>query len=182
VTRNGRHLLGLINDILNFARIEAGHVDIHMADVPLSPVLADLESVVAPQLRGASLTFVRDACEDVVVYADAEKVRQILLNLLSNAIKFTAAGGTVEIRCSRAEDSARLTVRDTGIGIEADHLERVFDPFVQLDRTLSSHHEGTGLGLSISRDLARAMGGEVSAESSPGVGSTFVLTLPLARH
>jgi signal transduction histidine kinase len=113
-----------------------------------------------------------------VARADREKVQQVVLNLLSNAVKFTDAGGRVSLDWIAGPDSVSIRVADTGRGIAADHLERVFQPFVQVDATLTRTQEGTGLGLAISRDLARGMGGDLTVESEPGVGSTFTLTLP----
>jgi PAS domain S-box-containing protein len=182
ITLNQRSLLGLINDILNFAKVEAGHLEFDLADVRIAPLLADLEGVVAPQLQAGSLTLRKPACGDTLaVYADEERIRQIMLNLLSNAIKFTPPGGTITLDCAAEDGRVRIDVRDTGIGIAPERLGAVFDPFVQLDRTLTSRHEGTGLGLSISRDLARAMGGEITAVSELAKGSTFSLTLPPAK-
>jgi signal transduction histidine kinase/PAS domain-containing protein len=182
ISLNQRNLLGIINDILNFAKVEAGHVEFNLGNVRVVPLVADLESVVAPQLRAASLTLHQPTCDkELAVYGDEEKIRQIILNLLSNAIKFSTPGGTISIDCAPEESRVRIDVRDTGIGIARERLQAVFDPFVQLDRTLASRHVGTGLGLSISRDLARAMGGDISAVSEPGKGSTFTLTLPPAR-
>jgi signal transduction histidine kinase len=182
ISLNQRNLLGLINDILNFAKIEAGHLEFDLANVRIAPLLADLDGVVAPQLETGALTLLEATCDDgLAVYGDEEKIRQILLNLLSNAIKFTPAGGTIGVACAVEDGRVRIDVRDTGIGIAPERLGAVFDPFVQLDRTLTSRHEGTGLGLSISRDLARAMGGDISAVSEPGRGSTFSLFLPRAR-
>jgi signal transduction histidine kinase len=109
---------------------------------------------------------------------DPEKAQQIVLNLLSNAIKFTDAGGSVGIECCVVDDRVRIQVNDTGCGIPDEYRERVFHPFVQVDVGLSRRQEGTGLGLAISRNLARGMGGELTVESIPDVGSTFVLTLP----
>ena len=116
-----------------------------------------------------------------MVRADAEKVRQVLLNLMANAVKFTAPGG--HIRISYEYDATRLYLRvtDTGIGIPTDRRGAIFEPFVQLHRTLAQPSEGTGLGLSISRDLARGMGGELTVESEPGIGSTFTLVLERAN-
>ena len=122
----------------------------------------------------------------LVARADPEKARQVLLNLLANAVKFTRDGGTVTVGCGPAPggDAAggrvAFTVTDTGRGIAADQLARVFEPFVQVDQRLTRGEEGTGLGLAISRDLARGMGGDLTVESTPGVGSTFTLTLPAA--
>jgi len=110
------------------------------------------------------------------------KTEQILLNLLSNAVKFTDRGGRVAVRCDGDDEAtARITVSDTGTGIAPDQLERIFEPFVQVGRSLTSTREGTGLGLAISRDLARAMGGDIRVESALGIGSTFTLTLPRRR-
>jgi signal transduction histidine kinase len=125
------------------------------------------------------LHFTCAPCEaTLVVAADAEKMQQILLNLLSNAIKFTPAGGAIRVAARAHGDAIRIAVSDTGIGIPADRIEAVFEPFVQLARGPSSAREGTGLGLAISRDLARAMGGDITVDSVPGKGSTFTLALP----
>jgi signal transduction histidine kinase len=142
-------------------------------------LLAGLEPLVAPQLAAKGLRFACAPRETTLaVTADAEKVQQILVNLLSNAIKFTAAGGEIRVEARAHGDWVHLDVSDTGIGIPADRFEAVFEPFVQLARGAASGRDGTGLGLAISRDLARAMGGDLTVESTPGVGSTFRLTLP----
>jgi signal transduction histidine kinase len=205
IRRSQRHLLALINEVLNFARLEAGQVRFSVAAVPLDPLLGGLEALIAPQVRSQGLRFVYERpAPSVVARADPEKLQQVLLNLLSNAVKFTPSGGTVSVTAElargytgepagepagepsggptrEAEDAqVRIRVRDTGIGIAADRLEHVFEPFVQLDQRLTRPHEGTGLGLAISRDLARGMGGDLSVESTPGVGSVFTLTLPMA--
>ena len=173
------HLLGLVNEVLNYARIETGTVRYDLADVPITAVIASVEPLVAPQLAARSLAFAT-ACPEPspIVRADREKLRQVLLNLLSNAIKFTEPGGRVEVTCVSENDRVGIAVRDTGVGIPAEELERVFEPFVQVNATLTRTHEGTGLGLAISRDLARGMGGDLTVDSAPGVGSTFTLTLP----
>ena len=176
-----RHLLGLINEVLNYAKLETGSVHFEVADVRVREALATAESLVAPQARAKGITLtVADCPATLSVRADAEKLRQILVNLLSNAVKFTDAGGSIAMSCAAEGESVLVRVRDTGIGISADKLEAVFDPFVQVRADLTRTHEGTGLGLAISRDLARGMGGDLTAESEPGVGSTFLLTLPAA--
>jgi signal transduction histidine kinase len=176
--RSQRHLLSVINDILNFARLEAGHVEYHVVNVPVSTLLGDIESLIRPQLAAKRLEFECDAVsDDIVARADAEKVRQVLLNLLANAVKFTPPGGRVRVRCDPDNGRVHVRVIDTGIGIPPDRRAAIFEPFVQLHRTLAQPAEGTGLGLAISRDLARGMGGELSVESEPGIGSTFTLTL-----
>ena len=177
-----RHLLGLVNEVLNYARIETGTVHYDVTDVALAEVVAAVEPLVAPQLAAKGLAFSHDGCAEtpLVARADREKVRQVLLNLLSNAVKFTAPGGRVVVACDAEGDRVAVRVTDTGIGIPPAELGRVFEPFVQVNASLTRPHEGTGLGLAISRDLARAMGGDVTVTSTPGVGSAFTLTLPRA--
>jgi signal transduction histidine kinase len=137
-----------------------------------------MEALVSPQLQAKHLRFALDNCDpDLAVRGDADKIRQILVNLMSNAVKFTAPGGSVDVTCDADASHARIRVRDTGIGIPSDKLELIFEPFVQLDRSLTSTQEGSGLGLAISRDLARAMEGDLVVESAVGGGSTFVLVL-----
>jgi signal transduction histidine kinase len=181
IERSQRHLLGLINDVLNFAKLEAGRVHFAIARVPLRDIFLGVEALVLPQLHAKGLRYV-DAgeCRDVLVQTDEEKARQVLINLLSNAVKFTPAGGEIRIACMADEQWVHTTVTDSGMGIPADRLDAIFEPFVQVDRGLTSRQEGTGLGLAISRDLARHMGGELTAASTIGAGSTFTLTLPRA--
>ena len=163
--------------MLNFAKIDAGHIDLHVGPVPVHETLAALEALVASQVRAKRLTYQYRSCtSDVMIAADPEKVRQILLNLLSNAIKFTEEGGHITVTCTVEENVVRLHVADSGGGISADKLERIFEPLVQLQPSRTRTHEGTGLGLVISRDLARAMHGEIVVESTVDVGSTFTLT------
>ena len=174
-----RHLLGLINEVLNYAKLETGSVEYKLVDVPVREAMTAAESLVAPQARARGLALTIAACAvPLIARADAEKLRQILVNLLSNAVKFTERGGRIEMSCGFEDSRVAIHVRDTGIGIPADKLEVVFDPFVQVRADLTRPYEGTGLGLAISRDLARGMGGELTAESSFGVGSTFTLVLP----
>jgi signal transduction histidine kinase len=182
IQRSQRHLLGLINDVLNFARIEAGRVELDLRPLPIHETLAGLETLVSPLVEKKRLRYRYEPCDSsLMVRADAEKIRQILLNLLSNAIKFTESRGEIVVACGDDGSTACIRVRDTGAGIPADKLERIFEPFVQLDSGRTRTHEGTGLGLSISRDLARAMGGDLTVESVLDQGSTFTLRLPLER-
>ncbi|HEU4457430.1 MAG TPA: HAMP domain-containing sensor histidine kinase [Longimicrobium sp.] len=181
IRRSQRHLLLLINDVLNFAKIEAGRLEVHTAEVEVRELVAGVETLILPQAEQRGLRYDRRmADESLRVLADPDKAGQVLLNLLSNAVKFTGAGGEVRLECGAASGRARLAVRDTGPGIPPERLESIFEPFVQLERGLAAQREGTGLGLAISRDLARAMGGDVWAESTPGKGSVFTLELPLA--
>ena len=183
IKRSGDHLLRLINDILQFAKIEAGQLQFRTVDVPLDAALRELEELVAPQMRARRLSFgFSVSAEHPVARADRDKMQQIVLNLLSNAIKATEPGGSVRLEAAtrEADRSAIVRVSDTGIGIPAEKLATIFDPFVQVDRQLNRPGEGIGLGLAISRDLARSMGGDLTVESTPGRGSTFTLSLPLA--
>ncbi len=179
IKRSQHHLLALINDILNFAKIEAGHVRMNPADISMNEALGKIEELVAPQLLQKQLRYEYRACETQdTVHVDADRLQQIMLNLLSNAVKFTPAGGEILVDCDIADDEVSIRVRDTGSGIPADKLEQIFEPFVQLDRTRSTGEAGTGLGLAISRDLARAMQGDLIAESTPEKGSVFTLKIP----
>jgi PAS domain S-box-containing protein len=179
IRRNQRHLLGLINNVLNFAKIEAGHVEYHIAETRLHDVLEGMYSLVAPQVRARGLTYYYEPCSPaILVHADMEKVQQVLLNLLSNAIKFTEAGGHVRLECRNTDATAGIRVVDTGLGIPREKLEAIFQPFVQVDQNFTRQGQGTGLGLSISRELARAMGGDLTVESVLGDGTVFTLWLP----
>ena len=176
-----RHLLGLINGVLNYSRIEAGAVRYAVEPVPLGATLATCEALTAPQARTRGLALHLGGCDaSLCARGDPEKVQQIVLNLLSNAVKFTEPGGRVDVACRADGERVVVTVVDTGRGIPADRLDQVFDPFVQVDASRTRTQEGVGLGLAISRDLARGMGGELTVESAVGVGSTFTLTLPRA--
>jgi signal transduction histidine kinase len=178
IQRSQRHLLGLINGVLNFARIERGTVDYRISRLSMGELLASVESLVAPQAATRKLDLTFDKCTpSLVALGDREKVQQILLNLVGNAIKFTEPGGQVRMRCARQNDRITVTVEDTGRGIPPDKLEAVFEPFVQVDSRLTRSQDGVGLGLAISRDLALGMGGDLRAESELGVGSRFTLTL-----
>ena len=182
IQRSQQHLLALVNDVLNFAKLDAGRVELDIAAVPLASVLEGLDALVAPQMTQKQLAYAVaiDAEAEAAVRADAEKLRQVLLNLLSNAVKATAPGGRITLRCCCDGPHVLLTVEDTGHGIPANKLERVFEPFVQLERRLSSNHEGMGLGLAISRELTRAMRGDLTVQSEVGVGSRFTVALPRA--
>ena len=180
ITRNQAHLLRLINDVLHFAKLSVGQLPYAIGPVPLDPALAELDILVAPQVSAKRLQYSHAPCTDeIVVRADREKLQQVVLNLLSNAIKFTPERGRIVVACERVDGVARVHVRDTGIGIPASRLASVFDAFVQVDRALNRPNEGVGLGLAISRDLAVAMGGDLTVTSEVDVGSTFTLTLPL---
>ena len=181
IARSQAHLLTLINDVLNFARIDSGQLQYAVHDVRMNETLAGLEPLLAPQVAARRLTFSYDSCDPAIVAAaDADKVRQVVLNLLSNAVKYTSEGGNVRLRCDADTTTVCVHVTDTGPGIDADQLPVIFEPFVQGHRALNRPNEGVGLGLAISRDLARGMGGDVTVATQLGVGSTFTLRLPRA--
>jgi signal transduction histidine kinase len=184
IARSQQMLLSLINDVLNFAKLDAGPVQYRMADVSLQEALAPVESLLAPQLEGKEQEYRFECVSDALVRADRDKLQQIALNLLSNASKFTPKGGTITLSCHAEDEYGVVEVADTGVGIAPERLESVFDPFVQVDRALNRPHEGVGLGLAISRDLAQGMGGTLTVRSAPGEGSVFTLKLrkaPAAR-
>lgn len=184
------HLLRLINDVLEYARLGPVYETLQLTDVDLDTVLHEAEVMIAPQAHAKRISYSFTPVGRVVlVRADAHLLKQIVLNLLSNAIKFTSSGGSVSMTATveRASDSpdggriARIDVRDTGRGIPPEQVDAIFEPFVQLGRTLNHPAEGVGLGLAISRDLARRLGGELRVTSEVGLGSTFTLTVPLAQ-
>jgi PAS domain S-box-containing protein len=179
IRRSQQHLLRIISDLLNFSRIEAGQLNYDMTEFSLGEVIGAVVPLIEPQARAKGVAFsVNEEHQDCEAVSDRAKVEQVLLNLLSNAVKFTKAGGQISIACHAEANFARIDVTDTGVGIAPDKLDAIFEPFVQLGRSLSSAHEGTGLGLAISRDLARAMRGDLTVSSTPGVGSVFTLSLP----
>ncbi|MEO7455301.1 MAG: CHASE3 domain-containing protein [Gemmatimonadaceae bacterium] len=185
IARAQRHLLALINDILNFAKLDAGKLAYSIEETDLCVVMRDVTSMVETQLTAAGLKFDNTlADEPCMVMADAEKLRQVLINLLGNAAKFTPSGGRVAFHIDEVDSDAKniaLCVSDTGIGIPVDKIEQIFDPFVQLSSLNHGPNQGSGLGLAISRELARGMGGDLTVTSSVGVGSVFCLTLKRAR-
>jgi len=180
ISRSQVHLLRLVNEVLNLARIESGRVEYDVATVVLREVVDSVEPMVAPQLADRQLQFQTSVPEELTGRADREKLEQVLLNLLSNAIKFTEPHGLVSVDAGNDPDRPGcvfLRVRDTGIGIPAQRLAQVFDPFVQVSTSHATRSEGSGLGLTISRDLARGMGGDLTVASEEGVGSAFTITL-----
>ena len=179
IIRSQRHLLGIINDLLNFSRIEAGKIVYELEPVNLGQVIESVALMVSPLAAAKNIKLDKTACAtDTIAIADRAKVEQIVINLASNAVSYTEAGGWLSLSCGVDGDMVWARVSDNGIGISPDKLDAIFEPFVQVGRTLSTGHHGTGLGLAISRDLARGMRGDLSVESSLGEGSTFTLSLP----
>jgi PAS domain S-box-containing protein len=180
IQRSQQVLLGLINQVLNYARIESGNVRYDVTNVALDEVIRSSEALLQPQLRAKVLQYQYSGCApQLTVRADAEKLQQILLNLLTNALKFTERGGAITVDVE-GDDPVLVRVRDTGIGIAAGKLQAIFDPFVQINAHYTRTRDGVGLGLAISRDLARGMSGDISVESVEGEGSTFTLRLQRA--
>ena len=179
IQKSQRHLLGLVNGVLNYARVESGNIDYQLSNVPLDELLATCEALISPQARDRRLALRFSGCSPgLTARADPQKLQQVVLNLLSNAVKFTEPGGMVTLSCEAEDGVVFIRVRDTGHGILTEQLARIFEPFVQVDARLTRTQEGVGLGLAISRDLARGMGGDLTVESEIGVGSRFALTLP----
>jgi signal transduction histidine kinase len=179
IQRSQHHLLSLINNVLNLVKLDTHHVRYDLTTVSLGSILDFVVEATGPQVQAKHLSFDARGCSrDLAIRADPEKLRQILLNLLSNAIKFTDEGGAISVDCSADRRTVWIHVKDTGIGIAEEQQEKIFEPFVQVDRRLNRPMEGTGLGLAISRELAHGMNGELTVESRLGSGSTFTVALP----
>ena len=175
-------LLSLINDVLNLAKIESGHLQIDLVPVDIAGIARSVEALIAPQLLKKKQTYGSVfPTAPAMVIADGEKAGQVILNLLSNAVKFTPDGGHVRLEVRPRGSDVVTVISDTGPGIPADKLDSIFEPFVQLGRTKSSTAEGTGLGLAISRDLARLMNGDLTVDSRRGQGTTFSFCLPASN-
>jgi signal transduction histidine kinase len=178
IESSGRHLLGLINDILDLSKVEAGKMQLFVEEVDVRAVVDEVLAAARPQAQAKGLALESVIAGDVgPIRADVMKLRQSLQNLVGNACKFTE-GGRVEVRVTRRGDSIAFAVADTGIGITAEQSRRLFQPFTQIDGGATRRQGGTGLGLALSRKLVRLMGGDITVESEPGRGSTFTLVVP----
>ncbi len=174
-----QHLLALINDILDLAKIEAGRMPLHLDDVTLGDIMTEISQQIEPMVKKKALTLnIEMPSRGLVLHTDRTKVKQILLNLLSNAIKFTHQGG-ISVTVSKDEEDLRFDVRDTGIGIRESDIDSIWEDFRQVDQSRTREFGGTGLGLSITRRLVDALGGHAFAESVFGRGSTFTVVLPI---
>ncbi len=172
------NLSGLVSDLLNYAKLEAGVVDSVSQWVSTTELAAELEHLAGLLLEDREVHFAVDLADAPALFsADGLKVRTILRNLVTNAVKFTPSGAIV-LRVTRSADALRFAVRDSGIGIAPEHQTLVFEPFRQLDSSPTRCHRGIGLGLALARKLARTMGGDIGLDSEPGAGSTFTLCLP----
>jgi signal transduction histidine kinase len=181
IQSSGQHMLGLIGDILDLSKIAGGQMDVQVALLELGPLLDESVAKVRPlaEQKGLSLTF--EPPPELWVEADRRRLFQVLLNLLSNAIKFTPPGGQVQVLLKRTEDLAEIAVADTGIGIEPDDQERIFEEFVQIDPFSDARTQGSGLGLTMSRRLLALMGGSIRVHSKPGEGSVFTIAFAIPR-
>lgn len=178
ISSSGRYLLSLINDILDLSKIEAGRIEISSVDFALEPLVVECVHTVEPMRKSDSIQLVPVVAAHVpMLHTDQDKVKQILMNLLSNAVKFTE-DGAITVTVQHHDEMISIAVADTGIGIPEEALERIFETFRQVDNGTTREYDGTGLGLAISRHLARLLGGDITVQSTVGVGSTFALTLP----
>lgn len=182
IYESGRHLLGLINDILDLSKIDARHLELSETDVDIADAVLKSLQVIEPQAVKEKVHLInRVGTEAPVVRADKQRVHQIFLNLLSNAVKFTPDGGKVTVSCHQGADGLAVTFADTGIGMEADEIPKALERFGQVDSTMSRHYEGTGLGLPLTKHLIELHGGTLSLHSIPGKGTTATILFPRAR-
>ena len=182
IRRAQQHLLSIINDILSFAKLESGSVQFHLGAVPLSATFREVAGMIATEAASKGLTFeVESVDPEVEVQADPGRLKQVLMNLLSNAVKFSPPPGRVRLSCDADDQMVHIRVSDSGIGIPAEKVEAIFEPFTQVEGDFNRSAQGAGLGLAISRELARGMRAELTVTSEPGTGSTFVLAMPRAR-
>jgi PAS domain S-box-containing protein len=181
IESSGRHLLALINDVLDLSKVAAGQMEVELEPIELQPLLEEAINQLRPQADAKPLDLLLDTCPPLWIRADRRRFLQVMLNLLSNSIKFTPAGGLVRVQATRAGRSAEIAVVDTGVGIPPAEQERIFEEFTQVERTSSESAEGTGLGLALSKRLLGLMRGTIRVESAVGSGSVFTVTIPRVR-
>jgi signal transduction histidine kinase len=179
---NAERLLNQIDSLLDFARIEAGKMAVHVEPVKVNEVIQAAISTIEPSLNGGGVRLIQEIAPEIpALNTDREKLRQIILNLLDNAVKYTAQG-EIKIAASQQNGSLKLVVSDTGIGIPREELNKIFEEFQRGDSSSTKNYRGTGLGLAIARKFVNLLGGEISVESEVGKGSVFTVTLPLEHH
>ncbi|MFO7881316.1 MAG: transporter substrate-binding domain-containing protein [Kosmotogaceae bacterium] len=179
VKNSANHLLELINDVLDVSKIEAGRVDFSQENINLIDVVKEVLETASYMADKKGLKFEKEIHDDINIYSDRRRIKQILMNLVSNAIKFTDQGMVKITAMQTHDDSVEIAVIDTGIGIKKEDIKMLFKPFQQIDMSRTKKHEGTGLGLHLSKKLANLLGGDISIESEHGKGSKFILRLPL---
>jgi two-component system cell cycle sensor histidine kinase PleC len=182
INGSGRHLLALINDILDIARIEAGHAELHEEIVDLKLMVHQTVAMLTPQAHAEHIHMAENIDDEVqTLYADERRLKQVLINLLGNAVKFTMEGGEVAISARRVANGVAITVSDTGIGIAEQDIPRVMSQFGQVDSSLARQYQGTGLGLPLAKQLTELHGGTLGIQSVLGAGTTVTVTLPAVR-
>ncbi|HVO16070.1 MAG TPA: MHYT domain-containing protein [Alphaproteobacteria bacterium] len=182
ILASGRHLLELINDVLDIAKLDVGHLELQEEETDLAEVIADCINMMTRQAEAAGLYIQSDLPSALPsAHVDRRRINQVLLNLLSNAVKFTPKGGTVRVRASQSDDGVVITVADTGIGMAAEDIPKALERFGQIDSRLSRAYEGTGLGLPLAKQLIELHGGQLAIESAPGKGTTVSITIPRRR-
>jgi len=179
IRRSGEHLLTIINDILDIAKLQSGKTELRLEISAVASIVDEAVRLVAPRAESARLTLAQDIAPGLPpVRIDLTRIRQVLLNLLSNAIKFTPAGGTVTITARPCAGAVEIAVRDTGIGMAEADIPKALEPFGQISNAMTRAHEGTGLGLPLSKSLVELHGGQFAIKSAPGRGTIVTITLP----
>jgi len=179
ILRSGRHLLDVINDILDIAKLQSGKAELNRRPTAIGDVVDDAMRIVGAQAKAAGIELTRSIDPDIpVIEGDSTRLRQLLLNLLSNAVKFTPAGGKIAVAAARCDEGVRIAVSDTGIGMAAKDIPKALEPFSQIDSSMTRKYGGTGLGLPLSKLFAELHGGRLSIESAPGQGTTVTVVLP----
>ncbi len=182
INRSGRHLLALINDILDLSRIEAGKIQLFFEKISVPETINDTITLIKEKAEKHNIDLIKDIDPGLEIEADEQRLKQVLLNLLDNAVKFSKKeGGTVTITAGKEENMARFSVSDTGIGIREEDIKRLFNQFEQLDSGISKKYGGTGLGLAITKKLVELHGGKITVESRYGEGSTFIFIIPVTQ-
>ncbi|EBX4816802.1 PAS domain-containing sensor histidine kinase, partial [Salmonella enterica subsp. enterica serovar Newport] len=179
IQQSGEHLLGVINDILDMARIESGRVVVEREDINLNPLISETVRVLAVQASAKKINLVTRIAQDMSVFADRRAIKQIILNLLSNAVKFTGENGTITVRARQVSGALSLTIEDTGCGIPKAALSKLGRPFEQVQNQFTRNHQGSGLGLAISRSLAEMNGGALKIRSREGIGTIVSVRIPV---
>jgi len=178
INTSGRHLLGIINDILDISKIEAGKMELKPEQFELEEIISELKNTLEPLVKKKQLILDVDTNQEYPVYADKLKIKQVLYNLFSNAIKFTPEKGKIAIDIDYGDEDITISVSDSGIGIPPEEQDKIFESFRQLDSDSNRQYQGTGLGLALVRNIVEMHGGQIWVESEAGRGSTFKFTLP----
>ncbi|MDQ1264911.1 MAG: Histidine kinase protein, partial [Bacteroidota bacterium] len=177
VKNNARHLLSLINDILDISKIEADRVELHIEECNLKELVNQIVETIYPKAAEKNLEIKTNIDDDMIVFTDIRRLKQVVINLVSNAVNYSAAGSINIFSDRMDENKFRLTVKDTGIGIAENELSKLFQPFQQIDSSLTKKNSGTGLGLYLCRKLMKLLGGDIYVRSEPGIGSEFFIEM-----